>query len=147
MRTTSTLAAALTFALPLTFAPDTALAQEQATPPEEPIACTAEANVEAVAPGEAATLVAFTLSENIGPVIGFEAPESGLVIASPEDLPRVDMANPEEAPKPVQMSLEAENTAIVWLNSVDARAGTHEVWLISEGARCSATVTVDGATF
>jgi hypothetical protein len=141
MRTTSALAAALSLAF---LVPGSALAQEEPTPPE-PVACTAQPNVEAVAPGQAAALVAFTLSNDIGPVIGIEAPESGLVVAAPEDLPRVDMANPEETPKPIQMSLEAANTAIVWLNSTHAQPGVYEVWLVSEAGRCAATVTVAGS--
>jgi hypothetical protein len=139
---TPSLIAALALVLPASLLPATANAQEE---PAEPLVCTAQANVEAVPAGEAAYQVVFELSEDIGPVIGIDSPESGLVVANPEDLPRVDMANPEEeAPKPIQMSLEAENTVILWLNSTNGQAGAHDFWLISEAGSCAATVTVDG---
>jgi hypothetical protein len=87
--------------------------------------------------------VSFRLSEDIGAVSDIDSPTSGLTLASPEDL-RVDMANPEATPEPIEMAADAENTVNLWLNSVDAQAGEHEFFLISEQGRCAATVTIEG---
>lgn len=136
--------AALALVLPAAFLPQVGSAQVEEEP-EEPLVCTAQTEV-TVAPGQSAVSVTFTLSEDIGPILGVESSESGLLVADPADLPRVDMANPEATPQPIQISNEAENTVIVWLNSADAQEGTHEFWLVSEGARCASTITVEDGT-
>jgi hypothetical protein len=135
--------AALTLALPAALLPQTASAQEEPVEPE-PMQCTAEADVSSIAVGETAVQVTYRLSEDIGPVVGIESPTSGLVVAAPEDLPRVDMANPEATPEPIQLSNEAENTFILWLNSANAQAGDHELFLISEQGTCATQVTIEG---
>lgn len=129
---------ALTLAV---FAPQTVAAQEEPVEAELP-QCTALIDVEAVPAGETAVAVTFTLSEDIGAITGIESPTSGLALAAPEDL-RVDMANEEEpAPEPIQMSADAENTFVVYLNSAEAAEGTHDLWLISEQGRCASQVVV-----
>lgn len=130
-----------TLALSAAFLPGTAMAQEEAE--EEYAACTAEANVASIVAGETAVPVSFRLSEDIGAVSDIDSPTSGLVLSSPEDL-RVDMANPEATPEPIEMAADAENTVNLWLNSADAQAGQHEFFLISEQGRCAATVTIEG---
>lgn len=136
---------ALALVLPAAFLPQMGSAQVEEEP-EEPQVCTAQTET-TVAPGESAVSVTFTLSEDIGPILGIQSSESGLVVADPADLPRVDMANPEATPQPIEMSNEAENTVIVWLNAADAQEGTHEFWLVSEGARCASSITVDDGSF
>lgn len=135
--------AALALILPAALLPQTANAQVEA--PEAPMTCTAETEA-VIAPGEVALSATFVLSEDIGEITGVASPESGVVVANPADLPRVDMANPEETPAPIEMSAEEENTVTVWLNSTNAQEGEHEFWLVSDGARCASTITVEGGS-
>lgn len=133
---------AVTLAL---FAPQAAVAQEEPVEAEVP-QCMAVIDVEAIPAGEAAVAITFTLSEDVGAITGIESPESGLAIAAPEDLPRVDMANEDApAPEPIQMSNDAENTFTVYLNSAQAQEGTHDLWLIGEQGRCASQVVVQPA--
>lgn len=126
-------------------APQAAVAQEEPVEAEVP-QCMAEIDVEAIPAGEAAVAVTFTLSEDVGAITGVESPASGLAIAAPEDLPRVDMANEDvPAPEPIQMSSEAVNTFIVYLNTAQAQEGTHDLWLIGEQGRCASQVVVQPA--
>lgn len=120
--------------------PALASAQEQ-----ELAVCTATVDVASIPAGAAATPVTFSLSESIGEVTGVEAGESGVRIASPEDLERSEMAT-EEAPKVIEMSAESEGVAQIWLNTLEAQPGTYELTLSSEAGSCTAVVTVEGGS-
>jgi len=105
--------------------------------------CTATLDVASIPAGEAATPVTFSLSQSIGEVTGIEAGESGLSVASPEDLELSEMAS-EETPKVIEMSAESEGVAQIWLSTLEAQPGTYEVTLNSEAGSCTAVVTVEG---
>lgn len=110
---------------------------------DQPQQCTAQALPESVPAGQAAVQVTFTLSEDVGVIAGLQAPEgSGIKLASPEDLPRQEMANPDVAPEPIEMSQEQPNVAILWLNTTEAAAGALTVTLTSEDHTCVAQLTV-----
>lgn len=138
------LVSALTLALFLVLAPDGLAAQEQQEQEMEP-QCTAEVVPQQIQAGHPAVRVALTLSEAIGPVSGLEAPEaSGLAVASPEDLPRSEMANEEaeeSTPSPIELGAEG-NRVTLWLNTAEAVPGTHAVTLTGEQGSCAAEVTV-----
>lgn len=125
---------ALACAFALGFSP--ASAQEPAAAPQ----CSAEvapAQIEAGAPAVQLTVV---LSEDVGEITGLEAPQSGLSVAAPGDLPRTDMAA-ETRPEPIKMA-DQGNAWTIWLNTTQAQSGTHEVaFTASEGA-CRAQITV-----
>ncbi len=131
-------------ALLLVGTPRLVAAQEQT----EPQQCTAQALPELVQAGQAAVRVTFTLSEDTGVIDGLQAPEgSGIEVASPEDLPKQDMANPDMPPKPIEMSREQPNVAILWLNTNAAQAGAYVLTLTSEEHTCVAQLTVsEGAS-
>lgn len=130
---------AVALALALAFFVTGAMAQEPAFPAAAQ--CTAQASPGEVPAGEAAFRVTFNLSEGIGSVTGVQAAEgSGLALASPGDIPRAEMANPEEEARPIELA-EA-NAVIVWLSTAGAQAGEYDLTLLGEGGACDATVTV-----
>ena len=94
--------------------------------------------------GEAAVQLTFSLSESIGLVTGVEGGESGLQIASPEDLACTDMASDEEAPHAIAMASEGLPAALVWLNTLEAQAGSFEISLIGVEGTCRAEITFEG---
>jgi hypothetical protein len=108
---------------------------------EPPAQCTAEVAPAELATGEAALRVIFTLSESIGSISGVDAVGSGLALAAPEDIPRAEMASPDEAPRPIELGAEA-NTVTVWLRTADAQAGEFALTLQGEGGTCQARVAV-----
>lgn len=114
-------------------------AQEQETPQT----CTATAMPAGIDAATAATSLSLTLSEAIGAVQEFRpAEDSGLTIAAPEDLPKVDMAQEEgEARRPIEMANEG-NAVTIWLNSEDASEGTHEFTLVGTEGECTGSVVV-----
>lgn len=120
-------------------------AQDQA-PPEPAIQqtpqCTMQASPVQVASGEAAVEAAFEISDEFGAISSAEpSPESGLALASGEEIPRADLAAGDEETEPVQMSAEG-SSATVWLNTEDAEAGTYEIELQGERGSCIANVSV-----
>lgn len=116
------------------------LAAQEAETPET---CTATVVPTEIDAATAATSLSVTLSETIGAVEEFRpAEESGLAIAAPEDLPRVDMAQEEgETHRPIEMANEG-NAVTIWLNSEAASAGTHEFTLVGSEGECTGSVTV-----
>lgn len=124
----------LAFAFALGFSPVTA--QEPEAAPQ----CTAEvapAQIEAGAPAVQLTVV---LSEDVGEITGLEAPQSGLAVATPGDLPRTDMAA-DARPEPIKLA-EQGNAWTVWLNTTEAQSGTHEVAFTASEGTCRAQITV-----
>lgn len=143
MRTLSRhlLSTTMALAVPLALSPLMASAQEP--PPEpEPPQCTATVEPVTIEAGLAAVQVTAALSEDIGPVDQFTGPEdSGLTLADPADIPRVDMANPEEEPRPIEMTPETNSVAL-WLNTAEVVPGELEVRLHSQQSYCTAQITV-----
>jgi hypothetical protein len=126
--------------------PGAVLAQEQdEVEVEEITACTVEVDPAELPAGEAAIHVLATLSENLGPLTGFEAPEeSGIVIADPADIPRAEMANEGEeevAPLPIELGAEA-NVFTVWLSTEEAVAGAFDVRFTTAEGYCDARINV-----
>lgn len=136
------LSTGLILAMALALQPATAAAQDV---PEAPV-CEVEVEPAEVPAGEAAIRITATLSEVIGPVQGLDAPEqSGLKLADPADIPRVDMANPEEEAQPIAMTPDEPNRVQVWLNTADvADLGEHPFVLTSESGECRGLLTVTG---
>ena len=110
---------------------------------EAPV-CTATVEAAALPAGEAAVELTFSLSEAIGEVTAIEAGESGISIASPEDAEPTEMATDEEAPEATEMATEGMSTAVVWLSTLEAHAGTYEISLIGAEGTCKAEITVEG---
>lgn len=127
------LSRALFLTLVVALVPSTVSAQAQ---------CEAQLTPAEVPAGEAAFQVTAQISEDVGAISTVQpASESGLAMASPEDIPRADLAAGDEAPRPVTMAMEG-NSATIWLNSEEAQAGTYEVLLQGEAGSCIAEVSV-----
>lgn len=139
-KVTTSLAATFFLALPIAFAPNGVSAQDV----EAPQMCTASVQPAAITAGEAAVHLVATLSEDIGSVTGIQSAESGIAVASPEELPRTEMSTDAEAPKAIAMTAEG-NTVGLWLNTLGAEAGTFQVVLEGESGMCHAEVTVTPA--
>lgn len=141
MRALSThfLSTTMALAVPLALAPLALSAQE---PTQEAPQCIATVEPLEIQAGQAAVQIKATLSEDIGPVSEFTGPEdSGLTLADPADIPRVDMANPEEEPSPIVMTPET-NSVTLWLTTAEVTPGEFEVRLQSEQSYCTAQVAV-----
>ncbi|HZD03472.1 MAG TPA: hypothetical protein VE173_01100, partial [Longimicrobiales bacterium] len=123
------LSTSLLLAIPLALAPAAVSAQD---PTQEIPQCTATVTPTEIEAGSAALQVTASLSDDIGPVTTFEGPEdSNLKLADPADIPRVEMANPDEAPRPIVMTPET-NSVSLWLSTQDVTPGQFEVHLRSD---------------
>lgn len=144
MRTLVRSVSAVATALLLTLAlqPSSVQAQEQSQ--QE---CSAQLSPTEVSSGEAAVRVQAQLSKDVGAVSSLKTPEgSGLSLASPEDFAREKMAREEgEQPEPIQMASQG-NQARIWLNTVGAQAGQHEVVLQGKSGQCTAQLSVKGSS-
>lgn len=140
VRTLSGIATALVLTLALH--PGSVQAQEQSQQSQQE--CTAQLNPTEVALGQPAVRIQAQLSGDVGAVSSLGTPEnSGLALASPEDFAKEKMAREEgEQPEPIQMA-DQGNRAMVWLSTVGAQAGQHEVVLKGESGRCTAQLTVE----
>lgn len=105
-------------------------------------ACTASVLPVEIPAGQPAFSLSVTLSEPVGLITSFDGGEgSGLKLAAPEDLPRVDMAAEGEPPRPIEMSND-ESRLRLWLNTVDVEPGAYDFALLGSGGECTGTVTV-----
>jgi hypothetical protein len=126
-----------------------ASAQEPTTPaapaigaPAQVAMCSGTSTPAEIPAGEAAFRLNIALSSGIGAISAVEAPaESGLVLASPEDIPRAELANATEPAKPIELAAD-NNSATVWLKSADAKPGEVELTLKGESGTCTTKVTV-----
>jgi hypothetical protein len=108
--------------------------------------CTAAIDPGEIPTGIAAVQITAVLSEDIGMIRTFEAPEdSGLRLADPADIPRVDMANPEELPRPIVMT-PSTNEVTIWVNTANVTPGKYDVHFGSSGGLCTAQLTVSPGT-
>jgi hypothetical protein len=104
--------------------------------------CTASISPKEIPAGMTAVRITAVFPEDFGMVRTFEAPEdSGLRLANPGDIPRVDMANPEEMPRPMVMT-PGTNEATIWLNTSYVTPGKYDVHFTSAGGTCMAPLTV-----
>lgn len=105
--------------------------------------CTAELSPPEVDAGKAAVELSVTLSESVGMVHGLEAPPgSGISLASPNDVPRTQMARPDEAREAIAMG-ESESIWAMWLNTADAQPGVYRVVFTGTEGQCVGEVTVN----
>jgi hypothetical protein len=124
--------------------PGQATAQIPAQPQPQPQTqeqCQAQVSPAQLQAGARAAEVRITVSQPIGDVTGVEAGNSGIELASAEDLPRTPLANPDQPQRPIRMG-DAPNQWIVYLNTAEARAGEHELTFQSARGTCTARVTV-----
>lgn len=141
MRTRSEqfLSTTLLLALPLALAPAAASAQSSM---QEAPQCTASVAPVELHAGQAAVQITAALSEDIGPVVTFQGPEdSGLKLADPADIPRAEMANPDQSPQPIVMTPET-NSVSLWLSTSGVKPGDYEVQIRSEQKSCTGQLTV-----
>jgi hypothetical protein len=97
---------------------------------------------EGIPTGMAAVRITAVLPDDMGAVRSFEAPEdSQLRLADPADIPRVDMANPEEVPRPIVMT-PGTNEVTVWLNTIHVTPGTYDIRFGSARGVCMAPLIV-----
>ena len=133
----TSLPAALLLSLPVALAPSAVSAQDM----EAHEMCTASVQPMEIAAGEVSVHLIATLSEDVGSVTGIQSAESGIAIASPEELPRAEMASDAETPEAIAMTEEGNSVAL-WLNTVNTEAGTYQILLEGENGHCQAEVTI-----
>jgi hypothetical protein len=103
--------------------------------------CTAEVTPAQIEAGAPAVQLTVAMSTDVGEVERLEAQGSGIAVASPRDLPRIELAA-GETPAPITMVASEENTWNVWVTTDAAEPGTHRVTFIGSEGRCSADLTV-----
>jgi len=104
--------------------------------------CTAAVSPGEIPVGMAAVRITAVLPDDMGMVSTFEAPEdSGLRLADPADIPRMDMANPEEMPRPIVMT-PGTNEVTIWLNTTYVTPGKYDVHFGSADGICMAPLNV-----
>lgn len=115
-------------------------AQEQPQQPElQP--CSATITPAQIERGQEAVELTAMVSEPLGEITEVETPEgSGLEIASPEDLPRQDMAATER-PQPVTLGEQGDRVT-VWLNTAEAQPGEYQLTFHGADGQCSGTVVI-----
>lgn len=141
-RTKDILSGFLALALSVLLVPGAADAQEQQTP--EQGECTVEVTPQPVQSGEAAVSVTARLSQSVGAVEGFKAPdESGLELADANDIQKRSMAREEGEgePQPIQMA-RGDSQVTLWLNTENAESGSYEVTLEGANGVCEGNVSV-----
>lgn len=143
----------LALALAVALVPATVSAQQDQPNPDQPDAraqqgqqtrgqCTMQTSPIEVAAGQAAADVTIQVEEQFGAITEAEpSMQSGLALASAEDIPRTDLAADEEEAEAIQMSAEG-SSATLWLNTEDVEAGTYYLKLHGERGDCTAQVTV-----
>lgn len=105
--------------------------------------CQATVQPAQVTSGSPAARVSITLSQPIGEVSDFQAGEdSGLQLASEEDVRRVAMTAGGQEVQPIEMANE-QNRLTVWVNTADAQAGSHEFTLTGAEGECKGTITIN----
>lgn len=142
-RTRNILSGFLALALSVLLVPGAADAQEQESPQEGE--CTVRVTPQPVQTGEAAVSVTARLSQSVGSIEGFEAPdESGLELADPQDIRKRSMAREEGEgePQPIQMARGEQSQATLWLNTQKAESGSYEVTLQGANGVCKGNVSV-----
>lgn len=103
--------------------------------------CTAEVLPAQIDGGANAVRLTVSMSSAVGEVAGLEAPsDSGIEVASPRDLPRSELA--AGAPQAPITAGPRANSWIVWVNTSEARPGTHALTFVGSEGRCTASVTV-----
>lgn len=129
---------ALALALAFLFVPQAAEAQEAEEQAREQ--CTVEVTPAAIPSGQTAVSVVARLTTDIGTVTGLQAQQ--LALASPDDLQPAEMARAQEdAPEPVEMAATGIEASL-WVNTVDAASGVHDIILTGENGTCNGQIEV-----
>ena len=116
------------------------LAGQEAPRPRQP--CTAEISPAALPAGSDAVRVMASLSEDVGVVRGVEgSEESGIAMASPDEMPRTELVTAGGEAGPIQMGAD-ENTWALWLNTAAARPGSHSIRIVADGGVCEGRVSI-----
>lgn len=103
--------------------------------------CTAAIQPAEIEAGQQAVAVTAMLTTPIGGILEVTtSEENGLQVASPEDLPRTEMAA-DSQPTAINMD-ESGSQVTVWLNTEAAVPGQHEVAFQSAEGSCVGTLTV-----
>lgn len=133
------LAAALTL-VPLTLMSANLSAQAKAAATQ---ACVAHVLPMSIPAGLTASRLTVTLSRSVGDVTEFTPDEqSGIKLADPTDLPKADMSREGAAPKPIEMSNDAQSRVTVWLNTKDAKTGEYHFTMQGATGTCAGTLKV-----
>lgn len=100
-----------------------------------------------VKPGQQAVALQVQLSGNLRQITDFSADEnSGLELASEDDLGRADMAarteeEGQQQKQPISME-RGSQTATVWINTEDAEQGTYQVSFRGNNSKCDTQIRV-----
>lgn len=105
--------------------------------------CAAEVSPDEIYAGQLSVRVTAVLPAPVRSHVELDTPPgSGLALAAPADIPRVDLAAEEEGPGPIELSADREGEVRIWVNTENARPGTHELTLINGERACTVEVTV-----
>ena len=115
----------------------------QPQPGQQQQACVAEVTPAQVAAGQAAVRLTVALSQNAGEIRSINGAQSGIALAQPTDLPRTELSAGGQQPRPIAMGA-GQNTWTVWVNTTNARPGTHAVGFVANSP-CAGEVTVTAA--
>lgn len=106
--------------------------------------CTATITPAQVQAGQQAVRLNVRFSEDVGELTRLQAADSGITVAEAGDLPRTDLAANAPAPRPIAMAEGQQNTWTVFLNTEDARPGSHRITFVGAEGGCTAQLTVQG---
>lgn len=106
--------------------------------------CTATITPAQVQAGQQAVRLNVRFSEDVGDLTRLQAADSGITVAEAGDLPRTDLAANAPAPRPIAMAEGQQNTWTVYVNTEDARPGSHRVTFVGAEGGCTAQLTVQG---
>ena len=104
--------------------------------------CTATITPAQVQAGQQAVRLNVRFSEDVGELNRLQAADSGIALAEAGDLPRTNLAANAPAPRPIAMAEGQDNTWTVFVNTEDARPGSHRITFVAAEGGCTAQLTV-----
>jgi hypothetical protein len=104
--------------------------------------CTATITPAQVQAGQQAVRLNVSFSEDVGELTRLQAADSGIQLAEAGDLPRTDLAANAPAPRPIAMAQGQEDTWTVYVNTEDARPGSHRITFVAAEGGCTAQLNV-----
>jgi hypothetical protein len=107
--------------------------------------CTATITPAQVQAGQQAVRLNVSFSEDVGELTRLQAADSGIALAEAGDLPRTDLAANAPAPRPIAMAQGQEDTWTVYVNTEDARPGSHRITFVAAEGGCTAQLNVQAA--
>jgi hypothetical protein len=107
--------------------------------------CTATITPAQVQAGQQAVRLNVSFSEDVGELTRLQAADSGIALAEAGDLPRTDLAANAPAPRPIAMAQGQEDTWTVYVNTEDARPGSHVITFVAAEGGCTAQLSVQAA--